>query len=110
MHSGGMPANLLDVGGGVSEESVKSAYKILVSDKDVKAALVNIFGGIVRCDLVANGIVKAARNLDLKIPMVIRLEGTNVELGKKILEESGLSFSAASSMKEAAEKVVPLAK
>jgi len=110
MHSGGMPANFLDVGGGVSEESVKSAFKILVSDKDVKAALVNIFGGIVRCDLVANGIVKAARNLDLKIPMVVRLEGTNVELGKKILEESGLSFSAASSMKEAAEKIVPLAK
>jgi succinyl-CoA synthetase beta subunit len=110
MHSGGMPANFLDVGGGVSEESVKSAFKILVSDKDVKAALVNIFGGIVRCDMVANGIVKAARNLDLKIPMVLRLEGTNVELGKKILEESGLSFSAASSMKEAAEKVVPLAK
>jgi len=110
MHSGGMPANFLDVGGGVSEEAVKSAFKILVSDKDVKAALVNIFGGIVRCDLVANGIVKAARNLDLKIPMVVRLEGTNVELGKKILEESGLSFSAASSMKEAAEKVVPLAK
>jgi len=110
MHSGGMPANFLDVGGGVSEEAVKNAFKILVSDKDVKAALVNIFGGIVRCDMVANGIVKAARNLDLKIPMVVRLEGTNVELGKKILEESGLSFSAASSMKEAAEKVVPLAK
>ncbi len=110
MHSGGMPANFLDVGGGVSEEAVKSAFKILVSDKDVKAALINIFGGIVRCDLVANGIVKAARNLDIKIPMVVRLEGTNVQLGKKILEESGLSFSAASSMKEAAEKVVPLAK
>ena len=110
MHSGGMPANFLDVGGGVSEEAVKSAFKILVSDKDVKAALVNIFGGIVRCDMVANGIVKAARDLDLTIPMVVRLEGTNVELGKKILKESGLSFSAASSMKEAAEKVVPLAK
>jgi succinyl-CoA synthetase beta subunit len=110
MYSGGMPANFLDVGGGVSEEAVKSAFKILLSDKDVKAALVNIFGGIVRCDLVANGIVKAARQLDLKIPMVVRLEGTNVELGKKILKESGLSFSAASSMKEAAEKVVPLAK
>jgi len=110
MHSGGMPANFLDVGGGVSEEAVKSAFKILVSDKDVKAALVNIFGGIVRCDMVANGIVKAARDLDLTIPMVVRLEGTNVELGKKILEESGLSFTAASSMKEAAEKVVPLAR
>ncbi len=109
MYSGGMPANFLDVGGGVSEEAVKNAFQILVSDKDVKAALVNIFGGIVRCDLVANGIVKAAKELDLTIPMVIRLEGTNVELGKKILQDSGLSFFSASSMKEAAEKVVPLA-
>jgi len=109
MHSGGMPANFLDVGGGVSEESVKNAFRILVSDKDVKAALVNIFGGIVRCDLVANGIVKAAKEVGLNIPMVVRLEGTNVELGKKILDESGLSFYSASTMKEAAEKVVPLA-
>ncbi len=110
MHSGGMPANFLDVGGGVSEEAVKNAFKILVSDKDVKAALVNIFGGIVRCDLVANGIVKAAKEFGLKVPMVVRLEGTNVELGKKILKESGLSFYPAETMKEAAEKVVPLAK
>ncbi|MDH5468131.1 MAG: ADP-forming succinate--CoA ligase subunit beta [Candidatus Aminicenantes bacterium] len=110
MHSGGMPANFLDVGGGVSEEAVKNAFKILVSDKDVKAALVNIFGGIVRCDLVASGIVKAAKELKLKVPMVVRLEGTNVEEGKKILKESGLSFYPAESMKEAAEKVVPLAK
>lgn len=109
MHTGGKPANFLDVGGGVSEESVKNAFKILVSDKDVKAALINIFGGIVRCDLVASGIVKAAKELDLKVPMVVRLEGTNVEIGKKILNESGLSFYSASSMKEAAEKVVPLA-
>ncbi len=109
MLSGGMPANFLDVGGGVSEESVKNAFKILVSDPDVKAALINIFGGIVRCDLVANGIVKAGKELGLDIPMVVRLEGTNVEQGKKILEESGLSFQSASSMKEAAEKVVPLA-
>ena len=109
MYSGGMPANFLDVGGGVSEEAVKNAFRILISDKDVKAALVNIFGGIVRCDLVANGIVKAAKELELKIPMVIRLEGTNVDIGKKILEESGLAFFSASSMKEAAEKVVPLA-
>jgi succinyl-CoA synthetase beta subunit len=109
MYSGGMPANFLDVGGGVSEEAVKNAFKILISDKDVKAALINIFGGIVRCDLVANGIVKAAKELELKIPMVVRLEGTNVEQGKKILEESGLAFFSASSMKEAAEKVVPLA-
>ena len=110
MHSGGMPANFLDVGGGVSEESVKNAFKILVSDKDVKAALINIFGGIVRCDLVANGIVKAAKELSLNVPMVIRLEGTNAELGKKTLKESGLSFYPAETMKEAAEKVVPLAK
>jgi succinyl-CoA synthetase beta subunit len=109
MHTGGMPANFLDVGGGVSEESVKNAFKILVSDQDVKAALINIFGGIVRCDLVANGIVKAAKELKLNIPMVVRLEGTNVEQGKKILEESGLSFQPASSMQEAADKVVPLA-
>jgi succinyl-CoA synthetase beta subunit len=110
MHTGGMPANFLDVGGGVSEEAVTNAFRILVSDKDVKAALINIFGGIVRCDLVANGIIKAAKELDIKIPMVVRLEGTNVEKGKKILEESGLSFQAASSMKEAAELVVPLAR
>ena len=110
MHSGGMPANFLDVGGGVSEEAVKNAFKILVSDKDVKAALINIFGGIVRCDLVANGIVKAAKELSLNVPMVIRLEGTNAELGKKTLKESGLSFYPAETMKEAAEKVVPLAK
>jgi succinyl-CoA synthetase beta subunit len=110
MHSGGMPANFLDVGGGVSEEAVKNAFKILISDKDVKAALINIFGGIVRCDLVANGIVKAAKEVGLKVPMVVRLEGTNVELGKKILKESGLSFYPAETMREAAEKVVPLAK
>jgi succinyl-CoA synthetase beta subunit len=109
MLSGGMPANFLDVGGGVSEEAVKNAFKILVSDQDVKAALINIFGGIVRCDLVASGIVKAAKELGLKMPMVVRLEGTNVEQGKKILEESGLSFKSASSMQEAADKVVPLA-
>jgi len=110
MHSGGMPANFLDVGGGVSEEAVKNAFKILVSDKDVKAALINIFGGIVRCDLVANGIVKAAKEFGINVPMVVRLEGTNVELGKKILEESGLSFYPAKTMREGAEKVVPLAK
>ncbi len=110
MHSGSMPANFLDVGGGVSEEAVKNAFEILVSDQDVKAALINIFGGIVRCDLVANGIVKAAKEIGLKVPMVVRLEGTNVDLGKKILKESGLAFYPAANMKEAAEKVVPLAK
>ena len=110
MHSGGMPANFLDVGGGVSEEAVKNAFMILVSDEDVKAALINIFGGIVRCDLVASGIVKAAKEIGLEVPMVVRLEGTNVDQGKKILEESGLAFYPAETMKEAAEKVVPLAK
>ncbi len=110
MHSGGMPANFLDVGGGVNEEAVTNAFKILVADKDVKAALINIFGGIVRCDLVAGGIVKAAREVGLKIPLVVRLKGTNVDQGKKILAESGLSFQSADTMKEAAEKVVPLAK
>ncbi|MCJ7680907.1 MAG: ADP-forming succinate--CoA ligase subunit beta [Candidatus Aminicenantes bacterium] len=108
MLKGGMPANFLDVGGGVSEESVKNAFRILVSDPDVKAALVNIFGGIVRCDLVANGIVKAAKEIGINIPVVIRLEGTNVERGKQILQDSGLEFYPASGMAEAAEKVVPL--
>lgn len=110
MHSGGMPANFLDVGGGVSEEAVQNAFKILISDKSVKAALINIFGGIVRCDLIARGIVKAAKEVDFKLPLVMRLEGTNVEEGKKILKESGLEFYSVASMKEAAEKVVPLAK
>ncbi|MFB0566572.1 MAG: ADP-forming succinate--CoA ligase subunit beta [Candidatus Aminicenantaceae bacterium] len=108
MHSGGMPANFLDVGGGVSEEAVINAFKILVSDKDVKAALINIFGGIVRCDLVANGIVRASQEIGLNVPMVVRLEGTNVEQGKKILQDSGLAFYPVESMKEAAEKVVSL--
>jgi len=109
-YSGGMPANFLDVGGGVTEEAVTNAFKILVADKDVKAALINIFGGIVRCDMIASGIVKAARELGTKIPIVVRLEGTNVELGKQILKESGLAFTPAASMKEAAEKVVALAR
>ncbi|OGD18902.1 MAG: succinate--CoA ligase subunit beta [Candidatus Aminicenantes bacterium RBG_13_59_9] len=109
-YSGGMPANFLDVGGGVTEEAVTNAFKILVSDKNVKAALVNIFGGIVRCDMIASGIVKAARELGTKIPIVVRLEGTNVELGKEILQSSGLAFTPAAGMKEAAEKVVALAK
>ncbi|MDD8015999.1 MAG: succinate--CoA ligase subunit beta, partial [Acidobacteriota bacterium] len=105
-YAGGRPANFLDVGGGVTEDAVANAFRILVSDKDVKAALINIFGGIVRCDLIANGVVKAAREMRTKIPVVVRLEGTNVDLGKKILAESGLAFQAADGMKEAAEKVV----
>ncbi len=109
-YEGGMPANFLDIGGGVSEKAVKKAFKILVSDKDVKAALINIFGGIVRCDLVANGIVKSAKEIRLNIPMVVRIEGTNANIGKKILNESGMPFYPASSMKEAAIKVVSLTK
>jgi succinyl-CoA synthetase beta subunit len=107
-YAGGTPANFLDVGGGVTEEAVTNAFKILVSDPDVRGALINIFGGIVRCDLIASGVVKAARELGIKIPVVIRLEGTNVERGKEILRESGLAFHSADSMKEAAAKVVAL--
>jgi succinyl-CoA synthetase beta subunit len=109
-YAGGMPANFLDVGGGVTEEAVTNAFRILVSDPDVKGALINIFGGIVRCDMIASGVVKAAKALGTKIPVVIRLEGTNVDLGKKILAESGLAFSSADGMKEAAERIVELVK
>jgi succinyl-CoA synthetase beta subunit len=109
-YAGGMPANFLDVGGGVTEEAVTNAFRILVSDPDVKGALINIFGGIVRCDMIAGGVVKAARALGTKIPVVIRLEGTNVDLGKKILAESGLAFLSADGMKEAAERIVGLVK
>jgi len=109
-YAGGMPANFLDVGGGVTEEAVINAFRILVSDPDVRGALINIFGGIVRCDLIASGVVKAARDLGTKIPVVIRLEGTNVEEGKAILRESGLAFHAADGMKDAAEKIVALVK
>lgn len=109
-YAGGTPANFLDVGGSVSEEAVFNAFKILVSDRDVRGALINIFGGIVRCDLIANGVVKAARELGTKIPVVIRLEGTNVDQGKAILRESGLSFYSADDMKEAAAKIVSLVK
>jgi succinyl-CoA synthetase beta subunit len=109
-YAGGMPANFLDVGGGVTEEAVTNAFRILVSDADVKGALINIFGGIVRCDMIASGVVKAAKSLGTKIPVVIRLEGTNVDQGKRILAESGLAFSAADGMKEAAERIVGLVK
>jgi succinyl-CoA synthetase beta subunit len=109
-YAGGQPANFLDVGGGVSEEAVADAFRILTSDKEVKAALINIFGGIVRCDLIARGVVLAAAEMGTKIPVVIRLEGTNADLGKRILGESNLAFYAAGSMKEAAEKAVALAR
>ena len=108
-HYGGSPANFLDVGGGANEEQVENAFRILVSDDAVKAILVNIFGGIMKCDVIATGIVNAARNLDMKVPLVVRLEGTNVEAGKKILADSGLALEPADSLAEAAEKVVQLA-
>ncbi len=103
---GGEPANFLDVGGAASAERVEHAFRILLSEPNVKAVLVNIFGGIVRCDRVANGIAQAAKNLDVKVPMVVRLEGTNSKEGMDILNGSGLSFITARSMAEAAEKVV----
>lgn len=103
---GGDPANFLDVGGGASEEQVTDAFRLLTSDPNVKAMLVNIFGGIMKCDVIANGIVNAAKKLDLKIPLVVRLQGTNVELGKKILAESGLAIIPADKLTEAAQKVV----
>ena len=108
-HYGGSPANFLDVGGGANEEQVENAFRILVSDDAVKAILVNIFGGIMKCDVIATGIVNAARKLDMKVPFVVRLEGTNVEAGKKILADSGLALEPADSLAEAAEKVVQLA-
>jgi succinyl-CoA synthetase beta subunit len=106
--AGGEPANFLDVGGGASQERVENAFRILLSDKNVRAVLINIFGGIVRTDMVASGVVAAARNLGIKIPVVVRLEGTNVEKGREVIEQSGLGFVTASGMKDAAEKVVGL--
>ena len=108
-YAGGSPANFLDVGGGASAEQVKNAFRILLSDKSVKAVLINIFGGILRCDTLATGVVNAARELNIQVPIVIRMEGTNVELGRRILAESGFNFTVADGMKDAAEKVVRLA-
>jgi len=108
-YAGGRPANFLDVGGGASAEQVKNAFRILLSDHNVKAVLINIFGGILRCDTLANGVVAAARDLNIKVPIVVRMEGTNVELGRKILTESGFNFTVAEDMRDAAEKVVRLA-
>ncbi len=109
-YAGGMPANFLDVGGGANEEQVTHAFEILLSDKNVKAVLINIFGGILRVDTLANGIVSAARKTNIPLPIVLRLEGTNVEQGRKTLQESGLKFIVAETMKDAAEKVVAAAK
>jgi len=108
-HAGGSPANFLDVGGGANEEQVRRGFEIILSDPHVRGVLVNIFGGIMRCDIVANGVVAAARSLAVKVPVVVRLEGTNVELGQQILRESGLDFTVANGMKDAAEKIVTLA-
>jgi succinyl-CoA synthetase beta subunit len=109
-YAGGMPANFLDVGGGANEEQVTHAFEILLSDKNVKAVLINIFGGILRVDTLANGIVSAARKTNIQLPIVLRLEGTNVEQGRKTLKESGLKFIVAETMKDAAEKAVAAAK
>jgi succinyl-CoA synthetase beta subunit len=105
-YAGSRPANFLDVGGGATEEQVRRGFEIILSDANVRAVLINIFGGIMRCDIVANGVVAAAKTLGIKVPVVVRLRGTNVELGQKILKESGLNFEVANDMKEAAEKVV----
>ncbi len=108
-YAGGSPANFLDVGGGASSEQVKNAFRILMSDPSVRAVFINIFGGILRCDVLATGVVAAAKDLQLKVPVVVRMEGTNVELGQKILRESGLNFTIANGMKDGADKVVALA-
>jgi succinyl-CoA synthetase beta subunit len=108
-YAGGSPANFLDVGGGASSEQVKNAFRILMSDPSVRAVFINIFGGILRCDVLATGVVAAAKDLQLKVPVVVRMEGTNVELGQKILRDSGLNFTIADGMKDGAEKVVALA-
>jgi succinyl-CoA synthetase beta subunit len=108
-HHGGSPANFLDVGGGASQEMVTAAFKILLADPAVRAVLINIFGGIMRCDVVAEGVVAAARSVGVKVPVVVRLEGTNVDRGREILRESGMTFLVADGMKDAAEKVVAAA-
>ncbi|WP_226034959.1 ADP-forming succinate--CoA ligase subunit beta [Aquibacillus saliphilus] len=109
-HSGGDPANFLDVGGGATAEKVTEAFKIILSDKNVKGIFVNIFGGIMKCDVIAEGVVEATKQVGLEMPLVVRLEGTNVDLGKKILAESGLNITAAESMADGAEKIVSLVK
>src|SRR5690349_8421936 len=109
-YAGGSPANFLDVGGGANQEQIRNAFRILTDDKSVKAVLINIFGGILRCDTLANGVVNACRELNVQLPIVIRMEGTNVEQGRQVLAESGLNFTIAEGMKDAAEKVVGLAR
>ena len=107
---GGAPANFLDVGGGATKERVTAAFKLLLSDPNVEGVLVNIFGGIMRCDVIAEGVVAAAREVNLTVPLVVRLEGTNVELGKQIMAESGLPIIPADDLADAAEKIVEAVK
>jgi succinyl-CoA synthetase beta subunit len=107
--AGGEPANFLDVGGGANAEQIRNAFKILMSDKNVKAVLINIFGGILRCDVLAQGVIAAVKELGVPVPIVIRMEGTNVDEGKRLLKDSGMNFTTADSMDEAANKVVKLA-
>jgi succinyl-CoA synthetase beta subunit len=109
-YAGGSPANFLDVGGGASADQVKNAFRILLSDPGVKAVFINIFGGILRCDVLATGVVAAAKDLHVQVPIVVRMEGTNVERGQQILRESGLNFTIAEGMKDGAQKVVSLAR
>ena len=106
---GGAPANFLDVGGGATAETVAKAFKIILADSNVKAILVNIFGGIMRCDIIAEGIMTAVKEVGIRIPVVVRLEGTNVELGRKMLNESGLSIISADGLTDAAQRVVAAA-
>ena len=107
--AGGEPANFLDVGGGANAEQIRNAFKILMSDPKVKAVLINIFGGILRCDVLAQGVIAAVKELGVPVPIVIRMEGTNVDEGKRLLRESGMNFTTSDSMGEAATKVVQLA-
>jgi succinyl-CoA synthetase beta subunit len=107
---GAAPANFLDVGGGATKEKVAAAFKIITADPQVKGILVNIFGGIMRCDVIAEGVVAAAKDIGLKVPLVVRLEGTNVELGKKIIDKSGLNVISADDLDDAAQKIVKAVK
>jgi succinyl-CoA synthetase beta subunit len=107
---GSSPANFLDVGGGATREKVTAAFKIILSDSTVKGILVNIFGGIMRCDIIANGILEAAKEVSLSVPLVVRLEGTNVELGKEIIAKSGLAVISADDLSDAAQKIVKAVK
>src|SRR5438309_8590672 len=108
--AGGEPANFLDVGGGANADQIRNAFKILMSDRKVRAVLINIFGGILRCDVLAQGVITAVKELGVRVPIVIRMEGTNVDEGKRLLRESGMNFTTADAMDDAANKVVQLAK